>query len=388
MIGTCLEITEVTYNNNINVYSVELKVQDDSRVPEDDEEDLIEVKTQTLRENLNNCINTASKYLSDGELDDINKIFAELNELFPQETTWIEGHKQCILGKYYAYTAEDYHLALSYYEKGIKIWEQYLDDNELNAAVNIANIHRKIADIYKTRIIDYSIANKHYDYAITLLSSSLKETANEAYMLKLHELIIWYYEKKAEIAVDENERRANLLKATEYEQLKLNELSKYYPSNHPRVKSLAIYLAGLQKSLLLFEEAVKNYNKLTEICLLEDNPQYDEIAFIYRNLCEICIKWKEDYGSALDCKKKEIECGMKHHVASGKASKLEKNYIQHQVAQSHLDIADIYFKLSDFQLAHDNIVRARELYEASDYFKKQEEINKIMDKLKNIESLI
>ncbi|CAF0986376.1 unnamed protein product [Didymodactylos carnosus] len=383
MIGTALKVVNVFYNEEMHIYVAKLLLARDYHASEDN--DLTDC-THT-RQILKNCFSKgAVNRLNTATIEEINLIFDELDDLFSSERGWLEAVKYDYLAKHYAgHTVKNYNEALSHYKRSLEIYEQFLNDKELNINHDMGEVHYEMASIYENNLDDHPLANEHWNLAITYCLSSLEHAINSNQKLDIYSTLALSYNSKIGINSDEGEKESNTLNAIRYRKMELEEAIAYYSSKHVKVAENLQRLAQLQGSIYLWEEASANYEKAVEIHLVQDKPEFSQIVFIYGDMCRWYTDLKQDYNLALHYKSKELEYRMRHSEANQQVSEIIRNFVMHGIAICHCETAKINIKLRQFKSACEYLSKAKQIYENSTYFEKEKRIESLLKRIRMIE---
>ncbi|CAF1219889.1 unnamed protein product [Didymodactylos carnosus] len=81
---------------------------------------------------------------------EINTIFNQLIDLYPLEKGWISGVQIHCLAQYSMGSKEtNFYLPLTNYYQSLEMWNEYLNDDELNCSFNIGTKYDGIGDFYR-----------------------------------------------------------------------------------------------------------------------------------------------------------------------------------------------------------------------------------------------
>jgi hypothetical protein len=221
MVGTHLKVVKVTYEEENNIYLIELILADNLSLEEDDEQ-----SNSSLDGLLKSCIHKTMSGLEKAKITEINCIFDELSEMFPTEKGWLDGFRYHCLGNHYKFHQESYRTALPYYEQAIHVYQIFLTDSESALQLQIANCHRYIGDVYKNNVKDTMMARKHYDLSISTLECLLVTTESHKQRLEIYEIMITIRTEKGKILENQIEKQENSQKIIAYRKAQVQEMVK------------------------------------------------------------------------------------------------------------------------------------------------------------------
>ncbi|CAF1175118.1 unnamed protein product [Didymodactylos carnosus] len=376
MAGIELQIVLVVFDDGSKAYIMESKLNEDEIVTMDDS-----FPDSTEKEVLKNCLDQVLKchFLVDPE--DLDIIFDGLRQIFPSDAGWFEAFKHQCLADYELVSEENAGSTFFHYKKAIEIYKNYLNNRDLNFAANIASIHYSVGSIYASQVYDRQSAANHYDLGIQCVTSSLRKTTKPKHLTELYKIIGDLYRSKPS-NLNKKKSNENSLNANKYRQLQLQEMLKCYSPDHIKLADCFYDLAHQQNSNSLFEEAVKRFGKAIEIHYSQRWPRFDVIKSIYKELSEIFITEKKDYTHALYYKQKQLET-VEDHLKTD----YQKSWKMSQLAECHIELADIYVKLNRLESANENLLVAKTIWENKDDTDKDRKIKEINEKLEYIASL-
>jgi hypothetical protein len=156
--------------------------------------------------------------------------------------------------------------------------------------------------------------------------------------MDIYDTIVSLCECKIAITYDETERKKIVLDGIRYQELQLEEMLSYLPSDHSDLIGCIKNLANLQNSIGLITEALTNYEKVVQIYVLQREPNFYSSAMIYGEASKMFIGQKEDYTSALHYKQKEIEHRVKHRAIKPDTTELGMNDTERQFSKNHQEL--------------------------------------------------
>ncbi|CAF1303153.1 unnamed protein product [Adineta steineri] len=226
MIGTYFKTIQCVYDDDKHIYIAKLRLEDDSFTLKRK----LDLAGLTPRATLKAGAVDISKHLYRvGEID-INIVFDQLFQLFPNEKQWLNAirhHTIAILYRQYNWLRdcpEYVNIVLSNYHQALTIYQAYLNDKELDCALDIADIYYGMGKIYHIYVQDYLLANEKFDLGICFCNSSLQTITNIDTRIELYHSIVLMYEYKALVENDESQRKGLILDAIKYQKLQFEEM--------------------------------------------------------------------------------------------------------------------------------------------------------------------
>ncbi|CAF1206923.1 unnamed protein product [Didymodactylos carnosus] len=353
MIGVAFDMTrrDVRYDENDKVWIIKCSLE-----PNYDDRTI----GQTPRRILKNCISTLTHFFFNEflGLDDSNKIFNELIDIFPLEKEWISAYKLCSLAER-DWLGWESTGALSKYDEAIKIWLHYLKGDELNCSINIGKIYEEVGNISSS--IDTDLALKHFDLALTYLQSALESrgvggTTKQAKKLILDKLVSIYEQKMSN---NDNENLEYTSMINKYKEQRIQIIVDSV-LDFDDVNSLT-ELADLYKSLDKFDDALMNYEKAYEAAVKSLAPT----SFFCERMVEILIEHTKVYQTALKYQSIEHENILKVSASEICDDEDEVKSKNGQSAESHAKVAEIYILLEQYDLVKEHLMNVKQFYEGS-----------------------
>lgn len=384
MIGTSLKVVECSRNDSTDLYLIKLELQNDSSIKQN-----YDFIGTTPRTRLKSCVDEILGNLYRMSLESIDTIFIEMGELFLSEKGWLNAAKYDCLAKIYLqfhikHYPEYINITLATFKEALTIYQSYLDDGELGCAVDISRIYLNMAFIYDVYSKDKNLANKHLDLGIATCASSFQTTVNIYKRMNLYDMIVSNCEYKRNIIDDEIQKRETILEGIRYRKLQLEEILNYSQPEQLNLLHCVHNLAELQNTIGFVTEATMNYEKVVEIYLQQSEPNFSSGAEAYGTIAKMYSEQKKDYASALDYRQKELECRMKNKAIAADLSKLGIDYVNTDVADVHLELADIYIHLSQHSLAYENLIISKQLYDTTDVYGKETKLTVIEEKIRDV----
>ncbi|CAF1108182.1 unnamed protein product [Didymodactylos carnosus] len=285
----------------------------------------------------------------------------------------------------------DYKKEIADYEKSIKMWQKYIDDYELNCSVNIAEIHRVLGLLYRNDELKHSsLENWHYDQLLTYYLKALEKcttttsaAANPAEVADLCASIALAYQHHQ----DHGDQRANVLAAIKYQQLRMQHLLKYCSPNDMKIGNTFQRLVTCYMTIDLWDEAIVNYEKALDIYIYQNNYNYYDMIHLCEAIVGIYTEQKgENYAAAIKYQllKHEFTVKVQNEVVEddGEDENYSKNF---GIAVSHEEVADMYIKLEQYDLARKHLIEAKKYCENCDPYHKESSIGHFEEKLRSIE---
>jgi len=229
-------------------------------------------------------------------------------------------------------------------EEALTIYQSYLNDSELICAIDIGRIYLQLGFVYDAYVEDIILANSYYDLGIASCILSLQTTVDRHKRIELCFTMCLLCRSRITNTHDETQRQEILLHCIKHLKLQLEELLSYPPSDHSDLLHCIYDLAELQNTAGLIIEATMNYEKLVQIYLLPNEPNFSSSSEIY-----------------------------------GKISAL---------TGIHQDLADIYVQLYQYKLAHENLITAKQFYEQSACYEKEKKIKVVERQIRDIEEFV
>jgi tetratricopeptide (TPR) repeat protein len=359
MIGCRFEIQDIYYDENEKYWLVKMGLvyayhRQDYRIYEN-------MSDTTFRRTLIYCVSKLSISVTRASEQDINILFNELIDLFPAEEKWISAIKsQCLAG--HKFNPKSYHTEpITYFEQALKIWNDYIEDDEFNCLTIIGEIHKQMGVWYEIRHpTDKNLAITHCDLAISYMKSAIERTQTDYERIETLNRLASIYDCKMNIS---NNIKENAMMCIKYLQLAIQEMLKYY-SKHDymiisRVKDLAEYLVLVDK----YDDALLNYRNVLDIYLQQPKPPSGWIDNVYKNMVNIYIKYKHDYDSGLRYQLFSHEYTLKSQMQDRIYDIDYNNYKKDNMAISYEKLSVIYMKLGQYNLAYTNLMIAMKLHE-------------------------
>ena len=291
---------------------------------------------------------------------DTQVIFEELINLYPDEK-WIPAVQ---LGSYSVYRSfvgypKDSN-AISDFEHALEIWHTYINDNELNAYHEIAEIHESLAgECYEHDINDRNKSKEHYDLASKYYKLALTKALTNDEMKDILHCLVAVSVSRMEIADSTEEKMLIGRNAIEFRQLQLQHLIDYYSDDDDSRETARRFaeLAGLQVMIQEYNDALLNYKKAIKEYFKPKSFPYRDVISIYRRIAVIYFEYKDDYVSALEYQLLKHQVALKISTPLPDDHKFDIDQKKTYVAESHLELAGIYIALKDHDLATEHLRR-------------------------------
>jgi tetratricopeptide (TPR) repeat protein len=305
MIGTTFKVNnnEINFKADENLWPIKLTLTSSYRDYEPN------LKTTGNKRALKNCINLLPKValndMNDISIDQLDIIFQELFVMYQSDVPWISAIQQRTLAIYQQIHVNDYDSALIYYNESVKLWSNYVDDEELNCLRNIAKIHFDMAMCYHFYLNDLIMANKHYDSAIQFYHLAL-----ERHTTTIHEKIKIYiqlgdaYDRKLDVNNDYAIHDYGF-KAIKYYKLYIRHLKEVYAMEDywvfVNMAKLYIIHHKFDKAILTYKKAIQVYQQRNKNIPPAEGG-YD-IGSVYRRLITIYTNYRPNYELAISYQK-------------------------------------------------------------------------------------
>jgi tetratricopeptide (TPR) repeat protein len=298
MIGTVFHVKDVSYDEIEKSWVIKLELEEDRRkITEDDSVPNI----NNSRVILKTAVRALLQRFDSISTSDINIVFNQIFELFPVEKNWLMAVKFHCLANHeegrYDSIFNVFERKMDSYMKALTIWHDYVDDRELNCHLDIADIHREIAQCYAHYSVkNYEQTTFHCDLALTnykLAQESVLIGNNEKTSVyeKLHDI----YQMKMMI----DDRGGIIEMALQNREDHVKHMLTFCHPNDVRIARSLEELAKLYKSVNKYDEVVINYEKALEIYRHQTPSDQDIILLLAEEIADIYKKHKHDPSSAL-----------------------------------------------------------------------------------------
>ncbi len=343
MIGTRFkkESNNIIYDENVKTWIVKLKLVYDRGVDYDQLFDRIIEGRQKLKQ----CISGLhAEFWLPSSMEELNIIFDGLLSLYPSEK-WIEAFEDYYTGRYLqTWEIEKYELALSIFEQSINKWNQYINDDELNCAHEIAQIHYRINQCYQHHLKNQPMAQKHFDLSVKYYQIAIaKPDANYEKTKILHNFS-YLYETKMCSSTEKSAKLENGLMAIKYKELAMENMSKYSPSNEPFLAYTFISLAALYRSIFEYDNALLNCEKALQIQLQELKPHAPSIIWLCSYIIEIYVRYKHNYQLALYYQRIKHNYTLKRYALTSTDNEYNIRMKKNKITESYNELAAIGYK--------------------------------------------
>jgi len=301
MIGTTFKINtnEINFKEDENLWPIKLTLTSSYRDYEPN------LKTTGDKRALKDCINLLPKvtlnYMNDISIDQLDIIFQELFVMYPCDIQWISAIQQRTLAIYQQIHVNNYESALLHYNDSVKLWSDYVDDEELNCLRNIAKNHFDMAMCYHFYLYDIIMANKHYDAAIQFYHLALeRHTTTIHEKIKIYTQLSDVYDRKIDINNDYTIHDYGF-KGIKYYKLYIRHLQKVYAMEdywaYVNMSKLYIIHHEFDKAILTYKKAIKVYQQRNKN-IRQSEVGYD-IESVYRRLITIYTNYRPNYELAI-----------------------------------------------------------------------------------------
>lgn len=389
-IGTLFEVGDVIYDEIERFWLIQFElIYDDNITDKRNFESEL-----SYRRTLKNCVNqlTSLSLLEQGDGEPQTTIFDKLTELFPQEANWLaaaklksQSEEQRSIGE------EEFHSEImSNYDQAIEIWQGFQDDKELNCLIELGQLHKDIIEHYSDEIHEQNVSEKYYDLAISYYLLALETESSDYQKMKIYNQMSDLFQLKMKpMMIDDEgkyqnspEKEQTVLLAAKYKELYIEYQSKFYSPNHIEIGRTHQYLAYLYRSIDRFDETSVNYEKALKIFLQHSFLPRVEVEYLANEIVYFYIDYKHDYQTALQYQliKHDYTKKIAHISKLGNA-----NQQKCSIADSHIQLADIYTFLQQIKLAWENLTVAMDLFneiedDMAEQFHKEEKLALISEK--------
>ncbi|UJR06799.1 hypothetical protein I4U23_011086 [Adineta vaga] len=261
----------------------------------------------------------------------------------------------------YWFIKMDLDYAYSPHEYILQIWNDYIEDNELNCLIDIGYIHSFIGVCYKIkRPMNKKLAIKHCNLAISYMKSANEKAIINYEKIYILNLLSTIYNCKRNISNDIQENASmNIV----YLQLTIQEMLKYY-SNYDYIIILRISeLADLFILINNYDDALINYQNVINMYLQLSKIPFIRIIDIYEKIVNIYIKYKHNYHLGLHYQLLNLEYTIKYYTPYRNDSVGSINHKKNNIIIAYEKLSLIYIKLRQENLAYSNLIIAMKLCE-------------------------
>ncbi|CAF0849017.1 unnamed protein product [Didymodactylos carnosus] len=294
MIGTEFHIDDMSYDENEKTWIVRLKLTHDDDGDKKCNKNFESITKRTLMD----CVNLLDDYeITDAAVEEIDTIFNELIALFPSGK-WILAAKFYRLAIKQNSVKKNYTVVLTNYHQALKIWREYINDDELNSFMDIGKIHSGIGHYYEYQLEIKSLSKKHYDLAIRYYQLAIEKTATDYEKKHIFNELSSLYGSKMKFSTDEIIRLKNGLMAIKYKELSFQIILKYRSPDYEDGYCIR-NLADLYKSIQKYDDALTSYEKALRIFLQQPEVDLSFVTMTCNAIISIYIEHKHDYHSAL-----------------------------------------------------------------------------------------
>ncbi|CAF1493780.1 unnamed protein product [Rotaria sp. Silwood1] len=303
MIGTTFHLTDdIVYNEVEKRWLIKLELEEDRRKIIENNSLPNSNNNVSIRSCLKRVVRTLLQRIAVMSTDDIYIIFEKISELFPTETKWLFAiGSHCVanhIDHRYGNAYVQFSSRLAIYNNALVIWQQYIDDIELNCYLDMGDIHMEIGRCYTHFLFrDYKKAEIHFNLALEnyeLAQKSVFIGNNEK--TDVYENVIDIYQ----IKTDHGDKSSKTLEmAIKNRQSYVEHLLKSRDSNDITLVEPFERLAELYKSVKKYDEALINYEKALEISKTQASLDYNGILRQAKEIVDIYTKYKNDPYSAM-----------------------------------------------------------------------------------------
>jgi tetratricopeptide (TPR) repeat protein len=380
--GVRFRIYDVSYDENINCWIVKMLLASN-----DDKDILVIGKTISERKRLKSLFNALfydRKCLIPGsECEAMFTYFDDLLE--PHDKTWarivhrhVEGVEAGIVNPT---------LTQSKYSQALAMWSNFMtndgNSDELNCFIDISQLHKDFAYSYEMSD-DYNMREKHLDQAVDSLHKALQRASTDTERTIIEDKLADLYNEK--LSGNDKKKRKNLSRAIQFKERILQHSSNFYSADDEAIVPRLIELAKLYDSIDEHDVALRYFQRGLDIHRQQVQPYYSSIITICDRMVKINMENKRDAKSALSCQLIGHEYSLKQRNMDNELQSLNKDdhTNDNTVAESYVTLGVLYTKLSQYDLARENLTKASKLYTYYDQDDKAMKLADIEKKLADI----
>jgi hypothetical protein len=233
--------------------------------------------------------------------------------------------------------------------------------NELNCFIDISRLHKDFASYYE-RLDDYNIREKHRDQADDCLQKALQRASTDTERMLIEDELADLYNQK--LRGNNKEHRKNASKVIKFKELSLQRTLNFYSANDTAIVSRLIELAKLYDSTDKCDAALRYFQWALAIHLQQVEPYYINTLTICDIIARLYMENKHDNKSALPYQLIGHQCTLKQEKIEMELQLSMSSYFatNDRVAKSHVKLGSLYTKLTQYELARENLKTASILY--------------------------
>ena len=308
MVGSVFRIIDITYDEIQRAWLLKLELEEDIRKTLEDD-DFLRVDNKTsVRPFLKRVVRTLLQRLDSIPAGDINIIFNGIFDIFPTEKNWLMAiRSHCLVNheeSRYDSALKKLNKRIENHQKALELWEMYVDDIELNCHLDIADIHRQMADFYgHITIKQHDEAEAHYDSALKEYELALKNVFTSINEKKyIYENLDDIYERKiASSSLDNSDRIFEMALKNRIDYV--DHLLKYYNATDVSLAGPLKKLAEFYELAKEYDKALINYEKALEIYKSQAPTDHYTVSMLAKKISDIYKRHKNDHTSALKYEK-------------------------------------------------------------------------------------
>ena len=297
MIGTTFHVTDdIVYNESEKRWLIKLELEEDRRKIIENSCLSNPNNNVNIRPCLKRAVRTLLQRFDTTSIDNIYTIFEKIIELFPTEKKWLLAvRSHCVANHHeqrYGSAEERFQSRLANYNNALVIWQQFMDDTELNYCLDIGDIHMEIGRCYTHFLvqndekakIQFNLALKYYQLAQKneFIEYNEKTDVFEN-VIDIYQIKIDYEDKSIETLEMALQNRQNYVE---------HILEFHDPNDFVLIEHFE-KLADLYKSIEKYDEALINYEKALEISQKQTSPDCNGIQRRAKEIVDIYTKHKK-----------------------------------------------------------------------------------------------
>jgi hypothetical protein len=287
-------------------------------------------------------------------------MFTHFDELLaPQDKTWFNAIHLHLKG------LADRTLACSNYSQALTMWSSFMTNdsnaNELNCFIDISRLHKDFAYYYEMSD-NYKMREKHLDQAGDCLQQALQRASTDIERMLIEDELADLYGEK--LRGNNKKHRKNASTIIKFKELSLERTLNFYSANDTAIVSRLIELAKLYDSIDKCDAALRYFRRALEIHLQQVEPYYINIITFCDQIARLYVKNKDDAKSALLYQLIGHQCTLKQEKIEIELQPSKSSYFaaNDMVPKSHVKLGSLYTKLTQYDLARENLTTASNLY--------------------------
>jgi tetratricopeptide (TPR) repeat protein len=313
----------------------------------------------TQRSTLKRCITELINNRNLPTLETVNTVFDELVSIYPAEEKWISAIKfYCgASNAYIMRSSKSRHLVLPYYEKAYEIWLTYLNDDDLNCSIDIAQILVASA----LHLKDTNRCKQHLRRAISFYLRGIKrrKTGNVYELIQNLDSLVETYEMKIKSMKDDDddddEKERDGSKAIKWQKLHIQLMLKY--PHFLGLMTIGFYItriANIYKLIRKYDDALFFYQKALD-SVRQEGVDLHTIIDIYTSIVTIFTCHKQDLDLALQYELIRHEYTLEVSTSESGDPVYQVQNKKTRIVKSHLSVADVSMKGCNYYLADQHL---------------------------------